>query len=31
MYQIYKKIQRAVVWLFMAIVYFSEAFIPIIL
>lgn len=31
MYQIYKKIQKAVVWVFMAIVYFTEVFIPIIL
>ena len=31
MYQIYKKVQKAVVWVFMAIVYFTEVFIPVIL
>jgi|GEM_PF-1331121 len=31
MYRLYKKLQSAVVWLFMAIVYFSMVFIPVIL
>lgn len=31
MYQTYKKVQKAIVWVFMAIVYFTEVFIPVIL
>lgn len=31
MYQLYKKVQKAIIWLFTAIVYFSMVFIPLIL
>lgn len=31
MYQIYKKAQKAIVWLFMAVIYISEIFVPLIL